>query len=205
MSVHRFRAAAVALAVVASSACGVTRPARFYTLEAVAPPTDTPASSYGVSYGVSVGPVTVPPALDRPQLVVQVAPNRVEIDEFNRWAAPLPDAIAATVAANLATLLGTPDVVAGAGAPFAVTHIVTLAVQRFTSVPGKEAAVDVVWSVRPTSGGGARSDRTVAREPVDGPDVDALAAAHSRALAKVSATVAAAIRASSGARSAGRR
>src|SRR5205823_6032560 len=60
------------------------------------------------SYAVVVGPVSVPASVDRPQFVVQVAPNRVEVDEFNRWAAPLDDGVARAVAGNLATLLGTP-------------------------------------------------------------------------------------------------
>ena len=51
-------------------------------------------------------------AVDRPQFVVEVAPNRVELDEFNRWAAPLDDGVARGVAGNLATLLGTPRVTA---------------------------------------------------------------------------------------------
>ena len=45
-----------------------------------------------------------------------------------------------------------------------------------------------------------RSGRTVAREAVQGEGFDALAAAHSRALAKMSADIAAAIRASAGTR-----
>ncbi len=49
--------------------------------------------------------------------------------------------------------------------------------------------------MRKTAGGETRSGRTVAREPVQGQGFDALAAAHSRAIAKVSADIATAIRA----------
>ncbi len=45
-----------------------------------------------------------------------------------------------------------------------------------------------------------RSGRTVAREPLEGKGFDAIPAAHSRALAKLSADIAAAIRAASAAR-----
>ena len=54
--------------------------------------------------------------------------------------------------------------------------------------------VDAVWAVRGAKGG-ARSGRTVAREGVTDSSFDALAAAHSRALATVSGDIAAAIRA----------
>jgi uncharacterized lipoprotein YmbA len=33
--------------------------------------------------------------------VVQTAPNRVDVDEFNRWTAPLNDAVAQVVAGDL--------------------------------------------------------------------------------------------------------
>ena len=71
----------------------------------------------------------------------------------------------------------------------------TIGVQRFESVPGDSALVEAVWAVRRTEGDDTRSGRTVAREAAQGKDFAALAAAHSRALAKVSADIAAAIRA----------
>src|SRR5262249_40161476 len=74
------------------------------------------------------------------------------------------------------------------------THRVTVDVQRFESVPGKEALVEAVWSVRKDKGGASTSGRTVAREATTDPGFDALAAAHSRALAKVSTDIAAGIR-----------
>ena len=142
-----------------------------------------------------VGPVSVPASVDQPQFVVQVAPNRVDVDEFNRWAAPLNDSIARAVAGDLAELLGTPDVAAAPLANFDPAYRVTIDVQRFESMPGQAALVEAVWAVRKTAGGETRSGRTVAREAVQGDGFDALAAAHSRALAKMSGDIATAIRA----------
>jgi uncharacterized protein len=175
----------------AASGCGTTKPSRFYTL-------DSTAASAGASSGadaVMVGPVSVPAGVDRPQFVVQVAPNRVDVDEFNRWASPLGDAIAQAVAGDLVKLLGTPNVAVAPLGNFAPAYRVTIDVQRFDSVPGQAALVEAVWTVHKTAGGATRSGRTVAREPVQGEGFDALAAAHSRAIAKVSGDIAAAIRA----------
>ena len=61
------------------------------------------------------------------------------------------------------------------------------------STSGDTATVEVVWTVRGRSGA-TRTGRTLAREAVSGADYDALAAAHSRALAAVSRDIAAAIR-----------
>ena len=59
---------------------------------------------------------------------------------------------------------------------------------------GCGALVEAVWTVHSTAGGETRSGRTVAREAVQGDGFDVLAAAHSRALAKMSGDIAAAIR-----------
>jgi len=55
-----------------------------------------------------------------------------------------------------------------------------------------------VWAVRKTAGGETRSGRTVAREAVHGEAFDALAAAHSRAIARMSGDIAEVIRAEAG-------
>ena len=188
---------ALALVALAATGCGRSAISRFYTLDAVATPDAGPLASYGIV----VGPVTVPASVDRPEFVVQVAPNRVAVDEFNRWAAPLDESIARTVAGDLATLLGTPRVATAPLANFDPAFRVTINVQRFDSVPGHEVLVEAVWAVRKANGGETRSGRTVAREPVADQSFDALAAAHSRALAKVSEDIAAAIRAEAAGRS----
>jgi uncharacterized lipoprotein YmbA len=182
---------ALALMVAVAAGCGASMPSQFYTLDATATSAGAPAAGYAVL----VGPVTIPAAVDRPQFVVQVAPNRVTIDEFNRWAAPLNDGIAHAVAGDLAVLLGTTDVAAAPIANFNPAYRVTIDIQRFDSVLGEAVVVDAVWAVRTTTSGDTRSGRTLARETVQGQGFDALAAAHSRALARVSTDIAAAIQA----------
>ena len=122
------------LAVVGCSSA----PSRFYTLDATATAGGGPA----VHRAILVGPVSVPASVDRPELVVQVAPNRVDIDEFNRWAGPLGDSVARVVASNLATLLADPDVASGPLASFVPDYRVTIDVERrVLSVP--EIGVEV--------------------------------------------------------------
>jgi uncharacterized lipoprotein YmbA len=173
-----------------AGAGGARAPTRFYTLSSTATSDGAPA----VGYAVIVGPVSVPASVDRPEFVVEVAPNRVELDEFNRWASPLGDGIARAVAGNLAVLLGTPDVATAPLANFNAAYRVTIAVQRFDSMPGRGVLLDAAWVVRQTTGGKSYSGRTVAREAVQGDGFDALAAAHSRALATLSGEIATAIR-----------
>ena len=185
------------IAFIALAVAGCTSaPSRFYTLNSTAAAGGAPAASYAVL----VGPVTVPAAVDRPQFAVQVTTNRIAIDEFNRWAAPLNENIARVVASDLVVLLGTPQVAAAPLANFDPAYRVTIDIQRFESVRNDSVLVEAVWVVRRAAGGTARSGRTTAHEPAQADGFDALAAAHSRALAKVSGDIAAAIRAEAAAK-----
>ncbi len=182
----------ISIALTAALAAGCsTSPSRFYSLASTATADGTPPTSAAVM----VGPVTIPAAVDQPEFVVQVAPNRVEVNEYNRWVSPLNDSIARAVAGDLVVLLGTPEVANSELANFVPDYRVTIDVQRFESIQGQAATLEAVWTVRKTAGGEIRSGRTVAREPVQGQGFDALAAAHSRAIAKMSGDIAAAIRA----------
>jgi uncharacterized lipoprotein YmbA len=169
-------------------------PSRFYTLSSTA----TADGGAAAPVAVLVGPVTVPADVDRPEVVVEVTSNRVDVDEFNRWAAPLGDAIARVVAGDLTVLLATPDVATAPMANFRATYRVTINVQRFASAPGRSARLDAVWTVQRVADGTTRSGRTTIDEVPTDDSYDALAAAHSRALARLSGDIAIAIRAEAG-------
>jgi uncharacterized protein len=192
MIIQRIALFAAMLAFAAALGGCATAPSHYYTLNA----TSTPASGSAIRGKVSVGPVTVPASVDQPQFVTQASPNRVDVDEFNRWASPLSDNIARVVAQNLVVLLGTPNVAIDPLANFIPDYAVAVDVQRFESVRGQRAYLVAVWTVRSTAPGGTtRSGRTEANEPVSDDTFDALAAAHSRALAMLSGNIADAVRA----------
>ena len=70
----------IALIATVAAGCSTTAPARFYSLDSTATADGTPATPAAVM----VGPVTIPASVDQPEFVVQVAPNRVEVNEFLR-------------------------------------------------------------------------------------------------------------------------
>ncbi len=186
----RLAALAVAGAFAAFAAGCSTSPARFYTLSATAAPGAAPSK-----VSVAVGPVSIPASVDRPQIVVSTSANQVALDDFNRWASPLQDDIARVVAENLVALLGPPRVtrfpqLASGDAEYRVQ----IEVRNFESVPGKSASLDAVWTVRRTRDAKTDTGRTSAREKVDDNGFDALAAAHSRAMAALSRDIAEAVR-----------
>jgi uncharacterized lipoprotein YmbA len=179
---------AIVCAIAVAAGCA-SDPAHFYTLSATA----TPRSATS-KLSVAVGPVSVPAAVDRPQIVVSTSANTVTIDEFNRWASPLQDNITRVVAENLVALLGTPRVTLF---PQTVTpdmdYRVQIEVRSFESAPGKSAMIDAVWTVRRTKDGKTETGRTSAQEKVSDSGFDALAAAHSRAVGQMSKDIADAI------------
>jgi uncharacterized lipoprotein YmbA len=183
---------AALVAVLALAGCGTSPPARFYTLSATATAPVPPPTS---TLLLAVGPVTVPSVVDRPELVVSAGPNELRLDDFNRWAAPLQDSLSRAIAENLVVLLGTPRVIifpqALASDP---DYRVAVEVRTFESLPGTAAALDAVWTIRRAKDGKTQTGRTSAREAVDGAGYEALAAAHSRAVGRLSQDVAAAIR-----------
>ncbi len=122
--------------------------------------------------------------------------NQVWLDEFNRWASPLQNNIAHVVADNLVAMLGTPRVSLFPQALNAdADYRVAIDVQTFQSSPGEAATLAAMWIVRRVKDGKTSTGRTALRETTQGKGYDALVAAHSRALARLSQDIADAIRA----------
>ena len=184
--------AAIALScalVIPAAGCASTPVSRFYNLSAA----PTPAAATSSNLSVAVGLVSVPAAVDRPQIVVSTGPNQVRLDEFNRWASPLQDNISRVVAENLVAMLGTSRVTQTLNAD--ADYRAAIEVQRFESAPGEAATLDAVWAVRHVKDGKSETGRTTVREPALEKGYAALAAAHSRAVARLSRDIADAVRA----------
>jgi uncharacterized lipoprotein YmbA len=98
--------ASLAVVVAALCAgCGSAPKERFYTLAPASgalPPAASPAAvASQPRTSVAIGPVRVPDAVDRPQMVVREGPNRVEILEQQRWAGSLRSEIARALVAGV--------------------------------------------------------------------------------------------------------
>ena len=175
-----------------AAGCASTPPSRFYTLSATAAPSTAAASSVVIV----VGPVSVPAVVDRPEIVVSSGSNELKLDEFNRWASPLQDNLSRVIAENLVAILGTRRVTLFPQMPStAAQYRVAIEVHGFESAIGTSTTLDAVWTVRRTTDGSAETGRTAVRESVRDNSYDALAAAHSLAVARLSQDIADAVRA----------
>ncbi len=186
-----FRPLAAAAAVLVLAGCGGA-PARIDYFALTAPPATTVAPQAN-ALSVHIGPVSVPDGVDRPQLVVRGAGNEVSIHDNERWAEPLKEAIPRVIADSLAAELGTPRVMTSRqSSSLDFDYRVAIDVQHFDSSLTEGASEDVIWTIRTKPNSPPRVGRTVVKEPAAG--VANLAEAHSRALARVSHDIAAAIR-----------
>jgi uncharacterized lipoprotein YmbA len=175
--------------------CGST-PTRYYTL---LPPPGSAAAAPGQAlngavYQIDVQPVSLPPQVTTPQLVVRTGDGEMVPVDTRRWIAPLDEEFRGALAASLSSRLGVRDVHGlpgglAAGPGVLPTWRVGVTVQRFESALGSAARLDALWSLRLVS------DNTAAltcvshiNESVQ-PGYDALVAGHQRAVADLAGQI----------------
>jgi len=95
----------------ACSSVGKNADTRFYLLSQL-PAATAPLGSAPTQppLAVTLTPVQLPQYLERPQIVIRVAPNRLELSEFDNWGGSLEKNMTRVLAANLSLLLASPDI-----------------------------------------------------------------------------------------------
>lgn len=165
------------------AACATPVKTRYYTLSAGSSPPAAAEVSGVPGYRVAIGPVTVPDALDRQQIVLRVAPNRYAILDAERWTEPLKSEIPRVLAEEVGKRLPAARVAAqlqygGQGADYRVL----IDVLRFESVPGESITLEAAWSVQNRAGERLREAHSIFVEQVKAPGVAPLVNAHVKAL-----------------------
>ena len=132
-----------------TAGCSLTtsRPTRFYLLT----PMDRSERLEQIAgdkldLALGVGPITIPPYLDRPQIVTRLDANRLDMAEFEQWAEPLQDSVARILTENLSRLLSTHQVEMfpwRRSARFNYQVVVTLL--QFESIGIGETALTARW------------------------------------------------------------
>jgi uncharacterized lipoprotein YmbA len=128
--------------------------------------------------GISIESITVPPQVDRAQIVIRQGDSGLAILETQWWAATLADELRSALV----------DQLAGSDARQAVS--LRVEVQRFDSVPGQYALLDVRWRLRPAGGGDrpALTCRSTLQSPA-GPSIDDVVVAHQNNLKRFAALI----------------
>ncbi len=193
------------LAAALACACASSPPLRFYTLSSVDPESRPQVSPNTIP--VRITRVTLPGELDRSQLVRRIDPTRLQIDDEDRWAAPLDDVIRRVLSADLAARVSS-NLVLDSNEPAEGQRMQGLAldVHDFYADAGCTVTLQATWILTPPQlgkdeGGQANPPRQ-AREQIQVPatgacsGVDSVPGAMSRALALLSDRIAAAVAAS---------
>jgi uncharacterized lipoprotein YmbA len=136
-----------------AGACLEPRPItlRYYTLSSeppVAPVAREPMAALGL------GPVTLPPYLDRSELVTRVSPERVTFSSDDRWAAPLSAQFSRALADELRARVPAREVVSWPWPrDLAPPLAVAVQVQKFEAGVDGAAVLEARWTVTPGAGG----------------------------------------------------
>ena len=175
---------------------GKSKPSKFYLLS---PLPDAKAGKQVAAVerdvAVGIGPVVLPPYLDRPEIVTRASPNQLDLAEFDRWAESLRHNFSRTLTENLSILLATHHVAVfpwDGSTP--IDYQVEVDVTRFEGDADGNTLLTARWSI---FGKGMREllvrRRSRFSEPAGAGDYEALVAAMSRTLTSLSREIATAI------------
>jgi uncharacterized lipoprotein YmbA len=187
MHMRRVLAAALLLVV---AGCSQSPPTEFYTLSGMQLP---PGGSSARKTVIGVGPVTLPDYLDRPQIVTRASGNRVILASFHSWVEPVDGMFTRVLVGNLSSLLATDNVVTlPQRRPMPLDYQVEVDVARFDADVTGRAVLDARWRVFGKDGDLLVGEgRSTIVEPVAEPgSYEAIVAAMSQALARMSSTIA---------------
>ena len=125
------------------SGCAGSPPTRLYVFPVPAGATPLAAPR---DLALGVGPVTLPPYLDRTQIVTRASRARLVLGEFDQWAASLHDTVPRVLAENLALLIPTERVVLHPWSRMATPdYQVTVDVTQFDAGPNGEVVLAARW------------------------------------------------------------
>lgn len=180
------------LLVAACAGGGGSSKTNFYTLSA---PTDLEpvvkvANAENLIIGI--GPITFPPRLDRPQILIQKSPNKVELSDFDQWAEPLKNNFASVLAENLSQMTGINQaVVYPWSRAVKVDHQVAARIVRFDHDPDGVARLVARWALLADEGREIKfMQRSSYSIQIEGDSMEDTVAALSQALTELSREIA---------------
>ena len=175
--------------------CSANRPTQFYTLSATAPAANETLQLTEQPLVVGVGPVALPPYLNRPQLVTRIGANKMVLADFDQWAEPLDGALPRALSENLSRQLATEEVfVLPTTRNIRLDYRVEIDIARFDANGAGEVVLDARWWLFRRGDKLVQSGRSTIEERVgQSTDRQGVVAAMSEGLGQLSTDIAAAI------------
>jgi uncharacterized lipoprotein YmbA len=147
-------------------------PISFHTLTPVQP------GSSRAGAQIPIEGISVPPQVDRPQIVIRQGNSGLAILETEWWGASLADELRSALIDQLNNTSGHGNV------------SVRIEVQRFDSIPGQYALIDAKWRLRPL--GDTDSELVTCRSTLQtpsGPSIDELVSAQQNNVKRLAALI----------------
>jgi uncharacterized lipoprotein YmbA len=191
---------ALALFVVSLTGCATSPSSKFYQL--------TPVQSRALvardespchSLVIAIGPVRIPDYLDRPQIVTRFGKNEIKLSEFDRWAGSLESDVSRVVVDDISSFMPADRFSVVRWTPYLESQLpasyrVEVLVDRFEGTPGDSVLLKAQWGVFDANRSLLLKRESLIREQINGSSYDALVAAMSSALERLSRDIARGIR-----------
>ena len=173
--------------------CASSPPTRFYTLSSLQE-RGSERREFASDQGpvIIVGPIKFSEYLDRTEIVTRSSSNKITLSDFDVWAGSLAEDFSRVLAENLSVLLSTERVIVYPGPrPSSVDYQIIVNVTRFDGPLGGDVSLIARWAIVE----GKEKKLVFARksaiiEPSGGSGYEAMVAADSRALEKLSREIA---------------
>ena len=183
-----------ALLCLALAGCfGASHPIEYYTLTPLQRPVGLVEGSTGTV--VAILPVSIPAAIDRPQIVTRTAENQIALAEYNRWGGSLKEDIGRALVQNINTLMaGRPVSVLPETLAAEPRYYIAVTVNRLDGRIGETAWMNAGWTLRDQRAKQTLAIKSfVAEEKIHGNGYADLVEAQSRLLQALSREIAAEI------------
>lgn len=152
----------------------------------------TPTSS---SPAVAIARPSLPPYLERSEMITRTGDGRLEIHEKDLWSEPLDGGISRVVADNLRRLTGSTNIQpSGNFITRDYSYLVEIRIERFDPLPDGSLRMECTWKLQPVNGGDASPKAFRTTIPIapsgDSPNLSGRITAMNEALAQLSRTIA---------------
>ncbi len=137
-------------------ACSFIQPVEDDPVRHILESTVSGRTPLGANPAVAVANPSLPPYLERVELVTRTGDGRVKIHEDDLWSEPLDAGITRVVADNMRKLTGSTNVQPSKnfiGRDY--SELVEIRIDRFDPLPGGNLLLECTWKVQPIGGGDA--------------------------------------------------
>ena len=189
----------LSLFVVILTGCASSPSSKFYQLNPVQSKTSvTRDVSPDHSLVIAIGPVRIPDYLDRPQIVTRSGKSELKLSEFDRWAGSFESDVTRVLVEDISSCLSADLFSVVRWTPYLegqvpASYRVEVLVDRFEGTPGDSVLLKAQWGVFAANRSLLLKRESLIREQINGSSYDALVAAMSSALERLSRDIAGAI------------